>query len=176
VIAGAMAAMMSSSDSMLLSGSSYFTRDLYRPFVEPAVTADREAWLARGGVVAFATTTFLASLTRPGTLIQVGSTAFGGFAQLALPVMVALYWPKTTRRGMLAGIGASQLLYLSHVFVPAIPVDVGGTTVALFARTYGGWDVALAGMALGAVLTIGVSWATTAGSDEAAERFAVGAD
>ncbi|MFW6321683.1 MAG: sodium:solute symporter family protein, partial [Halohasta sp.] len=35
VIAGALAAMMSSSDSMLLSGSSYFIRDLYRPFVDP---------------------------------------------------------------------------------------------------------------------------------------------
>jgi SSS family solute:Na+ symporter len=176
VIAGAMAAMMSSSDSMLLSGSSYFTRDLYRPFVEPSVTADREAWLARGGVVAFATGTFLASLTRPGTLIQVGSTAFGGFAQLTLPVMVALYWAKTTRVGMLAGIGGSQLLYLSHVFLPATPVAIGGTTIPLFARTYGGWDVALAGMVVGAVLTIGVSWLTTAGVDEAAERFAVGAD
>ncbi|MDL0130895.1 sodium:solute symporter family protein, partial [Halobacterium salinarum] len=33
VVAGALAAMMSSSDSMLLSGSSYFTRDIYRPFV-----------------------------------------------------------------------------------------------------------------------------------------------
>jgi len=176
VIAGAMAAMMSSSDSMLLSGSSYFTRDLYRPFVEPSATATREAWLARGGVVAFATATFLASLTRPGTLIQVGSTAFGGFAQLTLPVMVALYWANTTRVGMFAGIGASQLLYLSHVFLPATPIEIGGQTVRLFARTYGGWDVALAGMVLGAALTVGVSWLTTAGTEETAERFAVGAD
>lgn len=161
---------------MLLSGASYFTRDLYRPFVEPSATATREAWLARGGVVAFATATFLASLTRPGTLIQVGSTAFGGFAQLTLPVMVALYWTKTTRVGMFAGIGASQLLYLSHVLLPATPIMAGGRTVRLFARTYGGWDVALAWMVLGAALTIGVSWLTTAGTEETAERFAVGAD
>jgi len=60
--------------------------------------------------------------------------------------------------------------------VPTVPVDVGGVTIALFARTYGGWDVALAGMALGAALTIGVSWVTTAGIDEAAERFVVSAD
>jgi len=67
VIAGAMAAMMSSSDSMLLSGSSYFTRDLYRPFVNPDASARREAWLARIGVAVFATLAFLASLLRPGT-------------------------------------------------------------------------------------------------------------
>ncbi|RDZ97932.1 sodium:solute symporter, partial [Haloferax sp. Atlit-6N] len=109
VVAGAMAAMMSSSDSMLLSGSSYLTRDLYRPFVNPDASEEREAWVARLGVAVFALGTFVVSLFRPGTLITVGDTAFGGFAQLTLPVMVALYWPKTTRQGILAGIAGSQL-------------------------------------------------------------------
>ena len=176
VVAGAMAAMMSSSDSMLLSGSSYFTRDLYRPFIDPTVSERREAWIARIGVAVFATATFAASLTRPGTLIEVGNTAFGGFAQLALPVMVALYWAGTTRDGMFAGLLGSQALYLSHVFVPTVTVEVGATTVALFARAYGGWDVALAAMALGAILTIGVSAFTTPTTDEDASRFVVGAD
>ena len=55
VIAGAMAAMMSSSDSMLLSGSSYLTRDLYRPLTgrddaSDEATDRREALVARVGV------------------------------------------------------------------------------------------------------------------------------
>ncbi|MFB6092771.1 MAG: sodium:solute symporter [Haloquadratum sp.] len=169
VIAGAMAAMMSSSDSMLLSGSSYLTRDLYRPFVNPTATDQREAWVARLGVAAFAVGTFFVSLFRPGTLITVGDTAFGGFAQMALPVMVALYWPKTTRQGMFAGIGGSQLFYLLHVFVPTITVG----NVALFGSTYFAWDFALYGMALSLVLTVGGSLLTTAAADERAEVFAV---
>ncbi|WP_435070072.1 sodium:solute symporter family protein [Haloplanus sp. C73] len=173
VVAGAMAAMMSSSDSMLLSGSSYFTRDLYRPLVDPDVTEAREAWIARIGVAVFATLSFLASLTRPGTLIEVGDTAFSGFALLAPPVMIALYWEATTRDGMLAGIAVPQVLYLLHVLIPAVTVSVGGTTVALLARSYGGWDVALAFMALGAVLTVGVSVASSPTFGEDASRFAV---
>jgi len=176
VIAGAMAAMMSSSDSMLLSGSSYFIRDLYRPFVDPTLSERREAWLARGGVAVFATATFIASLSRPGTLIEVGNTAFGGFAQLTLPVLVALYWQSTTRDGMVAGILGSQLLYLSHVFIPTVTVEIGATTLPLFARAYGGWDVALGGMLLGALLTVGVSLLTTPAADEKSSRFVVGAD
>ena len=176
VIAGALAAMMSSSDSMLLSGSSYFIRDLYRPFVDPTLSEAREAWLARGGVAIFATASFLASLRQPGTLIEVGSTAFGGFAQLTLPVLVALYWRGTTRNGILAGIAGSQLLYLAHVFVPTVPVDIAGSTIPLFARTYGGWDVALAGMALGALLTVGVSALTSPTADEDDSRLVVSAD
>jgi SSS family solute:Na+ symporter len=171
-----MAAMMSSSDSMLLSGSSYFTRDLYRPFVDPDASDRREAWIARAGVAVFATLAFVASLTRPGTLIEVGDTAFSGFALLAPPVIVALYWEATTRDGMLVGIGVPQALYLAHVLGPATPVRVGGTTVDLLARSYGGWDVALAFMLLGGLLTVGVSLVSSPAVDEDATAFAVGGD
>ena len=164
VISGAMAAMMSSSDSMLLSGSSYFTRDLYRPFVNPDATARREAWLARLGVAAFATLAFLASLLRPGTLIEVGDTAFSGFALLALPVICALYWDGTTRSGMIAGIAVPQVVYLALVLVPALP------------RNYAGWDYALGLMVLSALLTVGVSLVTSPTAESDASRFAVAGD
>jgi SSS family solute:Na+ symporter len=176
VVAGAMAAMMSSSDSMLLSGSSYFTRDLYRPLVSPDASDRREAWIARIGVAAFATLAFLASLTRPGTLIEVGDTAFSGFALLAPPVIIALYREATTRDGMLVGIAVPQALYLLHVLAPATTVTVGDATVELLARSYGGWDVALAFMLLGAALTVGVSALSSPSFGEDADRFAVGGD
>ncbi|MFB6110225.1 MAG: sodium:solute symporter [Halodesulfurarchaeum sp.] len=142
VVAGALAAMMSSSDSMLLSGASYFTRDLYRPFVAPDASDRREDVLGRIGVAGFALATFGASLLRPGTLVAIGETAFGGFAQLTLPVILALYWRGTTRQGMLAGLGGSQAAYLGSVFLPMIP------------QTVGGWDFTLVGMALGLGLTV----------------------
>ncbi|MFP8957429.1 sodium:solute symporter family protein [Natrialbaceae archaeon A-CW3] len=154
VIAGAMAAMMSSSDSMLLSGSSYFTRDLYRPFVDAAISERKEDLIARVGVVVFALTTFVASLYNPATLFELGDAAFSGFAQLALPVMVALYWRGTTRAGMTAGVLGSQLFYLSSVFIPFVP------------GSYSGWSAGLVGMGIGLVLTVGVSWLTTPASDE----------
>ena len=171
VIAGAMAAMMSSSDSMLLSGSSYFTRDLYRPVVNADASERREAWVARIGVAAFALLAFAASLLRPGTLIEVGSTAFSGFALLALPVICALYWERTTRTGMIAGVLVPQLAYLAVVlsavvgFVPALPRTVAG-----------GWDVALGLMALSGLLTIGVSLLTAPSAEGDASRFAVAGD
>ncbi len=76
---------------MLLSGSSYLTRDLYRPLTGRGDASDeetdrREALVARVGVVVFATLSFVASLYTPGTLVQIGDTAFSGFAQLTVPV------------------------------------------------------------------------------------------
>ncbi|WP_049983295.1 sodium:solute symporter [Halorubrum sp. BV1] len=171
VVAGAMAAMMSSSDSMLLSGSSYFTRDVYRPLINAEASERREAWLARIGVAAFALAAFAASLFRPGTLIEVGDTAFSGFALLALPVICALYWPRTTRSGMIAGVLIPQVAYLAVVLsavvsaVPTLPRTVAG-----------GWDVALGLMALSALLTVGVSLVTAPTPESDASRFTVAGD
>ncbi|WP_101294590.1 sodium:solute symporter family protein [Halegenticoccus soli] len=174
VVAGAMAAMMSSSDSMLLSGSSYFTRDLYRPFLASDAGERRETWVARVGVALFAVLAFVASLFRPGTLVEVGATAFGGYAQLALPVLVSLYWSGTTRSGMYAGLVGSQAFYLLSVFVPATTVGAFGGEAILFARSYLGWDVALFGMLLGLALTVGVSALTAPAAEEEASRFTEG--
>ncbi|WP_283401608.1 sodium:solute symporter family protein [Halorubrum sp. DM2] len=171
VIAGAMAAMMSSSDSMLLSGSSYFTRDLYRPLVDADASERREAWIARIGVAAFATLAFVASLFRPGTLIEVGDTAFSGFALLALPVICALYWPRTTRTGMVAGIAVPQAAYLLVVLSAVLPL------VPTLSRTvFGGWDVALGLMVLSGALTVGVSILSAPTEEGDASRFAVAGD
>jgi SSS family solute:Na+ symporter len=158
VIAGAMAAMMSSSDSMLLSGSSYFTRDLYRPFIERDLSDRREDLLARGGVVIFATAAFVVSLYQPATLFEIGNAAFSGFAQLALPVILALYWRRITRAGVTTGVLTSQVFYILSLFLAVVP------------SSYGGWSAGLVGMGLGLVVTILVSLLT---SPAAAERRAI---
>jgi len=160
VIAGAIAAMMSSSDSMLLSGASYLTRDVYRPlFGRP----DREALLARGGVVVFALGSFAASLFTNQTLFVIGDTAFGGFAQLTLPVLVALYWRRTTRSGMLVGIVGAQAFYLAHV---AVTIVGDATLASLGATYYLGWTPQIVGMALSLVLVVGVSLVTAPAANE----------
>src|SRR6056297_1514765 len=178
VIAGAMAAMMSSSDSMLLSGSSYLTRDLYRPLTGRDDATDertdrREALVARVGVVVFATLSFVASLYTPGTLVQIGDTAFSGFAQLTVPVALALYWQGTTRSGMFAGVVGSQLFYGLHVF-PVVSTLAGlvGVDVALPA-TYLGWTPGIVGIVVGLSLTVAVSKLTTPAATEDRAAYAV---
>ncbi|MFB6302978.1 MAG: sodium:solute symporter [Haloferacaceae archaeon] len=190
VIAGALAAMMSSSDSMLLSGSSYLTRDLYRPLVAPEASDEREAWVARLGVAGFALAALAASLLAGGegglsVLVTLGDTAFGGYAQLTLPLIAALYWGGTTRTGMIAGVAGGQAAYLAHVFVSAVTVSeislLGRTylefpTVRFLGDTYLTWDFALWCMLLGVVLTVGVSALTRPGPSEAPAKFGVRAD
>ena len=111
--------------------------------------------IARVGVVAVATAAFLVSLTRPATLFTIDEAAFGGFAQLAPPVAVALYWRRTTRTGTAAGVVGSQAFYAAHLFWI-------GTSPAV----YGGWTAGIVGMVVGLVLTVTVSAVTAAAPDE----------
>ena len=167
VIAGAIAAMMSSSDSMLLSGSSYFTRDIYRPFVNERLSTRAEDRLGRIGVVVFAVAALVTSIwaeaggigaaTVGSLLIDIGDLAFSGFAQLTGPVLLALYWRGTTRAGMYAGVLVPQVVYIAFNFLPVTPV--GG--VSLFAESYFGWGLSLYAMLLGLAVTIAVSIVTT---------------
>jgi SSS family solute:Na+ symporter len=172
VIAGAVAAMMSSSDSMLLSGSSYFTRDLYRPLVDETLSERREDLFGRAGVAVFAIAALVASIwaeaggfgaaTVGSVLVDIGDLAFGGFAQLALPVLVALYWRRTTRQGILAGVLAPQLVYIGFNVFPETVV----AGVTLFSEAYFGWGISLYCMVLGLLVTIGVSVLTAQAPDE----------
>jgi len=177
VVAGAIAAMMSSSDSMLLSGASYYTRDVHRPLVNPGLSERRESRLGRAGVVVFAVGALAASLwveagayaggSVGSILVDIGDLAFGGFAQLAIPVMVALYWRRTTRDGMVAGVLVPQVAYVAFNFLPPTPVQVPGLgDLSLFAGTYFGWGVSVYCMLLGLLATVGVTLATSPGTEE----------
>ncbi|QLD84759.1 sodium:solute symporter family protein [Natronomonas halophila] len=177
VIAGAIAAMMSSSDSMLLSGSSYFTRDLYRPLIDEGLTDAREDRLGRLGVAVFALAALAASIwaeaaafgggTVGSILVSIGDLAFGGFAQMALPVIVALYWRRTTRKGILAGILVPQLVYIAFNFLPEMTVG----SLTLFSDAYLGWGVSIYCMLVGLLVTVGVSAMTAQTSEEETDLY-----
>ncbi len=177
VIAGAIAAMMSSSDSMLLSGSSYFTRDVYRPLIDDTISDRREDRLGRIGVAVFAVAALAASIwaeaggfaaaTVGSILVDIGDLAFGGFAQLALPVIVAMYWRRTTRHGMLAGILAPQLIYIAFNFLPAATVG----PIVLFTDTYLGWGISIYCMLIGLITTVVVSYATVQAPEEDTDLY-----
>ncbi|MFB6162751.1 MAG: sodium:solute symporter [Halococcoides sp.] len=157
VVAGAVAAMMSSSDSMLLSGASYLTRDLYRPLVGGSEAS--EDMVARIGVVGLALVALVLSLGTDLTLIELGKQAFEGYAQLAIPVALALYWSGTTTRGMIAGILVAESVYVLDTFWTLLPA-IGAIPAKSPIPAIWGFSVALWCLVLGAVVTLVVSLAT----------------
>jgi len=159
VISGALAAMMSSSDSMLLSAGSYLTHDVYKRLVDPGADARRENLVGRVMVVTFALVAYLFSLRSPGSLVAIGLLAFGGFAQLTPVLLVSLYWKRATGVAMILAVVLSEGFYLLSKFTPLLP------------GTYAGWDASMVGVVLATVVLVGVSAVTAPRDGERPEVF-----
>lgn len=146
VVSGAMAAMMSSSDSMLLSASSYLTHDIYKRVLNTQASSEKEEMVGRLVVAVFAVMTYLVSLLQPGSLVGIGLVAFGGFAQLTPLLLVSLYWKRTTTAGMVTALIASEGFYMGSKFIPGIPTS------------YWGWDSSMIAIVIGTGLVLLVSF------------------
>jgi len=159
IISGALAAMMSSSDSMLLSASSYLTHDIYKIVINPQATSRKEGWIGRLVVAVFAIVAYLASLFSPGSLVSIGLVAFGGFAQLTPILLISLYWKKVTFSGVIIALVVSETFYMVSKFVPGVP------------SSYGGWDPSIIGVVIGTFLTFFVSLLTSHSKGEKIQVF-----
>lgn len=159
VISGALAAMMSSSDSMLLSASSYITNDLYLPLVRSGAREKSAGLFGRLAVAGFAIASYVASLMAPGTLISIGLIAFGGFAQFTPILLLSLYWHRVTKPAVVASLLVSEGFYIASKFTGLVPAS------------YGGWDSSLVGVLVALCSTVVLSVATPHSKGERVRDF-----
>ncbi|MFC7078014.1 sodium:solute symporter family protein [Haloarcula halophila] len=145
VMGGALAAMMSTADSLVLTLSSLVTRDVYHDHLAgPDADERRELWVSRGTaavllaggfVLAHAATGRLPGIAAVGTIVDLSVYFIQGNA-LLLPVFVAaLYWRQATATGAIAAVIVGQGYFLGATFaglptfrflpfVPALVVTV----------------------------------------------------
>jgi SSS family solute:Na+ symporter len=159
IVSGALAAMMSSSDSMLLSASSYITNDLYLPALRGEGRTKSAGLVGRVIVAVFAVASYVASLKAPRSLVSIGLVAFGGFAQFTPVLLLSLYWRGTTKQGALTALFVSEAFYIASKFTAVVPAS------------YGGWDSSLVGVALAFCITVGISCLTAHSKHERLSRF-----
>ncbi|WIV65911.1 sodium:solute symporter family protein [Natrialbaceae archaeon AArc-T1-2] len=123
VMGGAVAAMMSTADSLVLTLSSVVSRDLYRDHVNPDASPGRETWVGRVTAVVLLAGGLVLALARQETIIELAVYFIQGNA-LLLPVLIApLYWRRVTATGALASVALGQGFFVAATFgpVPAGP-------------------------------------------------------
>ena len=157
VMGGALAAMMSTADSLVLTLSSLVTRDLYHDHVASDENAQRERRIGRaiiavlltaGYVLALAAQGRIPGIPAIGTVIELAVYFIQGNA-LLLPVFLApLYWPRATATGALLSIIVGQAYFLASAyasaptfgfmpFVPALILALGTLVIGTLATTRG---------------------------------------
>lgn len=119
VMGGALAAMMSTADSLVLTLSSLVSRDLYRAHLAPAASDRRETWIGRLTAVGLLIGGLALALPQQGTIIDLAIYFIQGNA-LLLPVYIApLYWSRVTANGAIVSVVFGQGYFLVATFGPA---------------------------------------------------------
>ena len=105
ILAGILAATMSTADSQLLAASSSVSQNLFRDFLHIRMSKRMEMVLARGSVVVISIIAAFIAADPNSSVFNIVSFAWAGFGAAFGPVvLLALFWRRSNRAGALAGM------------------------------------------------------------------------
>ena len=114
--AGALTAMVPAA-VLLLTASTLFAKNLYRPMFSPKMTDDQVARLARIVVVALSFISLYFAVYSSTTLVSLLLLGYAGVTQFFPGVVLGLFWKRVTMAGvfsgMIVGVAGTAFLILS---------------------------------------------------------------
>lgn len=113
LIAGVLAAIMSSLDSQFMCLGTMFTRDVVGHLFGLERFTDRQTiWMARGFIVFIVAVTYVLSLFPPPHVFDLGVWCFSGFASLFPLAVAAVYWRRATKAGAITSVVVTGLVWI----------------------------------------------------------------
>ena len=112
VMAGILAATISSSDSYLLIAASAVAKNVYQGVVRKKATDKQVMWVTRITLLVIALVAIVIALDEDSVIFNVVSFAWAGFGATFGPLMLfSLFWKRINRAGAIAGMvsGASMV-------------------------------------------------------------------
>ncbi len=126
LLSAVLAASMSTADSQLLSASSAFASDVYKPIIRKNKANDKEMnWVSRAVVAAIAlVAVIIAANPNAGSIMALVSNAWGVFGAAFGPaIMLSLFWKRFNFQGALAGILVGAVVDIAWlVFLPSLGI------------------------------------------------------
>ncbi len=105
VMAGILAATISSSDSYLLIAASAFSKNIYQGIMKKEATDKAVLYVSRVTLVVIAAIAMIIALDENSVIFTVVSFAWAGFGATFGPIMLfSLFWKRATRSGAIAGM------------------------------------------------------------------------
>ncbi len=114
MMAGILAATMSSSDSYLLIASSAVSKNIYQGMFKKDATDKQVMLFSRITLIAISLIGVVIALDEKSIIFQVVSFAWAGFGATFGPLMIfSLFWKRMTRAGAIAGmLGGAGMVFL----------------------------------------------------------------
>lgn len=160
ILAGILAATMSTADSQLLAASSSVSQNIFRDFLKIKMSDKTAMIIARITVISISVIAVIIASNPESSVFEIVSFAWAGFGATFGPVMVcALFWKRSNKQGAIAGmvVGAIMIFVWKYLVKP-----IGGI--------WGVYELLPAFIA-GLIAIIVVSLLTKAPSKEVMDEF-----
>lgn len=113
ILSAVLAAIMSTASSQLLVAASAFAQDFYRTLVRRDADQKELVWISRASVLVIASLAIFLGLNPDSFILDMVAYAWAGFGAAFGPaLLMSLFWRRTTRNGVLAGIIAGGVTVL----------------------------------------------------------------
>ena len=114
VMAGILAATISSSDSYLLIAASAFAKNIFQGICKKDATDKQVMWITRITLLVLAMIGIVIALDENSVIFQIVSFAWAGFGATFGPlILFSLFWKRTNRAGAIAGmISGAGMVFL----------------------------------------------------------------
>jgi sodium/proline symporter len=114
VMAGILAATISSSDSYLLIAASAFAKNIFQGICKKDASDKQVMWISRITLLVLALIGVVIALDENSVIFQIVSFAWAGFGATFGPLMLfSLFWKRTNRAGAIAGmISGAGMVFL----------------------------------------------------------------
>ena len=120
ILSAAVAALMSSTDSVLLSLSSLVSRDIYREHINEDASERQEVRVTQGVLIVLILVALILAYIRPASIFQLGALAVVMHGPLVPALYLSLYWDGATAEGSIASMVIGELVILGY-FLNWIP-------------------------------------------------------
>lgn len=160
ILAGILAATMSTADSQLLAASSSVSQNFFKGIICPKAKEKTAMWVARGTVIVIAVIAAVIASDPNSSIFEIVSFAWAGFGATFGPVMLfALFWKRSNMWGALAGMVSGGIMVFVWKFLVK---PLGGI-----------WSIyeLLPAFVVACVAILAVSLLTKAPSKEIVEQF-----
>ncbi len=118
ILAGILAATMSTADSQLLAASSAFSENIVQEVFGVKLTEKQTMLAARLTVVVIAAVALFLAADPDSNVFQIVSFAWAGFGAAFGPaILCALYWKRSNRQGIMAGLVAGGVMIFVWKFL-----------------------------------------------------------
>jgi len=105
LLSAVLAAIMSTASSQLLVAASAFAQDFYKTLLRKDADQSELVWISRASVLIIASIAVFLGFNPDSFILDMVAYAWAGFGAAFGPaILMSLFWRRTTRRGVIAGI------------------------------------------------------------------------